>query len=109
MTVAARVRGNLDAFEATGGYVVVELDAAGAPQVAGDQLGDRLADDQADGLVGVPADQGPQRGLDPRQGAGDRLSLGGTHRDGVVEPLAEDLEVPPLDLVALEALPEPLV
>ena len=34
---------------------------------------------------------------------------GGQTVHGVVEPLAEDLEVPPLDLVELEPLPEPLV
>src|SRR3954454_14842026 len=109
MPVATDVRGHFDAFEAAGGDVVVELDAGHAPEVAGDELRDRLADGQADGLVLVTPDQGAEGGLDPFQGGGDRLPLGGADGDGVVEPLPEHLEVAPLDLVELEALPEPLV
>ena len=81
MSVAAQVRGDFDALETAGGNVVVELDAWLAPQVAGDQLGDGLGDDQADGLVGMAADQGPERRLDPLEGTGDRLALGGADRD----------------------------
>src|SRR5262245_55520722 len=109
MSVASQVRGYLDSFEPAGGDVVVDLDARLTPEVAGDQLGDRLADNQADGLIGVAADQGPQRPFDPFQGADDRLPLGRADGDGILEPLAEDLEVAPLDLVELEPLPEALI
>src|SRR6185312_7841828 len=101
--------GDDDLFEAAGGHVVVELDPRIAPEVAGDELGDRLADDKAHGLHLVAPDEGTEGRLDPAEGAVDRLPLGGTDRLRVVEPLAEDPVVAPLDLVELEALPEPLV
>ena len=92
-----------------GGDVVVELDARIAAQVAGDELGERLADDQADRLVLVALDQRLERGLDPLEGVLDGLAQRGADGQRVVEPLAEDPQVPALDLVDLEALPEPLV
>src|SRR3954453_9108657 len=109
MPVATDVRGHFDAFEAAGGDVVVELDAGHAPEVAGDELRDRLPHDQADGLFLVSPDQGAEGGLDPFQGGGGRLPLGGADGAGGVGPLPDDLEVAPLDLVELGALPEPLV
>ncbi len=57
----------------------------------------------------VPLDQGLEGDLDPLHRAVDRLAVGRADGAGVVDPLAEDLEVPPLDLVDLQALPEPLV
>ena len=99
----------VDRLEPAGRDVVVELDPGVAAEVAGDELGDRLAGDQADRLVAVPPDQGLERGLDPVHRLLDRLAVGRADGAGVVDPLAEDLQVPPLDLVDLEPLPEPLV
>jgi len=56
-TLAIALQLDLDPFEVAGGEVVVELDVGGASQIAGDELGQRLADDQADRLVAVAADQ----------------------------------------------------
>src|SRR3954468_15870868 len=99
MAVAARLRGDSDPFEAAGRHAVVELDAGVTAEVAGDQLRQGLADDQAYGLVVVGADQGAGGLPDPLQGVLDRLALGGADGHRVVEPLAEDLEVAPLDLI----------
>ena len=63
-------------LEAAGRDVVVELDVGVAAEVAGDQLGDRLAGDQADRLVAVPLDQGLEGRLDPVDRLLDRLALG---------------------------------
>ena len=109
MPFAEQDGGDLDPFEVAAGPSLVELDAGLAPQVAGDQPGQRLADDQADRLVLMAAEQRPEGRLDPLHRPLDGLALGRTDRRRVVDPLAEHLGVPPLDLVDLEALPEPLI
>src|SRR5262245_4862682 len=109
MAIAFRVGGDLDPLEAAGGHAVVELDPRIPAQVAGDELGDRLAGDDADRFVLVPSNQGTEGLADTFLSARDGLALGRADGHRVIEPLAEDLEVAPLDLVELQALPEPLV
>src|SRR3954468_7325101 len=93
MAVAVGIGGDLDPFEAPGGDSVLELDPRVAAEVAGDELGDGVARDDADRLFLVAADQWAEGLADPLLGVLDGLPLGGADGGRVVEPLPEDLQV----------------
>ena len=90
--------------------LLIELQTRSAPQEARDQPGQRFADNQGEKLtVLMPADQRLERRSDPLQCIFDGLSLWWTDGPGILDPLAEQPGVAPLDLVDLKPLPEPLV
>src|SRR5262249_28348114 len=101
MPITFRVDRDFDPLVAAGGDAVVELDPGIPAQVAGDELSDRLTGDDANGLVLVPANQGAEGQADAFLGIGDGLALRRADGHRVVEPLAKNLEVSPLDLVEL--------
>src|SRR5262249_50324634 len=109
MTVASNLRRDNDLLEAGGWDIVVKLHAGFAPEVAGDQLGERLAHDPADRVGLVAPAQSLQCVPDPRQRVLDGLTQRGADGQRVVEPLAKDAKIAALDLIDLEALPESLV
>src|SRR5262245_21440299 len=106
---AAGLVRHLDPLEMACRRVIDELQVGLPAQDAGDELGERLGHDEADRLVTVTPDQGPQGGPDSVERLLDRLALGRANRAGVVEPLAEQLEIAAADLIELQALPEALV
>jgi hypothetical protein len=87
----------------------IEMNAWIAPKLGGNQLGDWFAGDQANRLASVPPEHGPKRQGDPFEGMLDILALGRLNGKWIVEPLTENLEMSPSDLLDLEALPEPLI
>src|SRR5690606_21496699 len=82
--VASGVGHDLDPLEVAGGDGLEQLDVLVPPQEAGDKSGDRLGDDQADGLVAVLLEDRPQGRGDPGQGALDRLAAGGADGPGLL-------------------------
>ena len=100
---------DIDPLEPAGRDVVVELDPGISAEVARDELGEGFADNQDNGLIVVPLDQGFECPLDPFQSVLDGFTVRRADGQGVVLPLSEDPKIPPLDLIDLQPLPEPLV
>ena len=104
------VRRDLDSLESAAGRALVELRTGAAFEHAGDQAGERFTDNQTEGIaVLVPADQGLECRLDPIDGVGDGLALRRADGSWILDPLAEQLGVAPLDLLDLQTLPETLI
>ena len=104
------VRRDVNPFKSAAGQAFVELRTRAAFENAGDESGERFADDQAKGIaVLVPSDQGLECRLDSIDGIGDRFALRRADGLRIVDPLTEQLGVTPLDLVDLQTLPETLI
>ncbi len=89
--------------------MLLQVDVWVTAEVASDELGDWLAGDETDRLIAMAANQWFEGIFDALEGRLNIFTEWGTNSEWSIEPLAEDLEVSPLEFIDLETLPQSLI